>query len=148
MVRAVNMKSAKKHCFVRVVTSRVRKTQQKRNQGVIIEVIYLKHKKQPKQHLSQDDDPAERTEISSVKHVSNDHDNQIRQYSTSPSPVIQRRINLRMISLSLSTLLYSKDDEVPHDATVAIHCNLYKNAKISMQSPYLNIEMISNMWLM
>ena len=42
-----------------------------RNQGVIIEVIYLKHKKQSKQHLSQDDDPAVKTEISSVKHVSN-----------------------------------------------------------------------------
>ena len=47
------------------------KRNRKQNQGVIIEVIYLKHKKQSKQHLSQNDDPVVRTVISSVKHVSN-----------------------------------------------------------------------------
>ena len=29
-----------------------------------------------------------------------------------PSPVIRRRINLRMMSLSVSTLLYSQDAEM------------------------------------
>ena len=45
-------------------------------------------------------------------------------------------------------LLYSQDDEMLHAELSKRWCNtrprfhLYKNAKISMQSPYLNIEMI------
>ena len=31
-----------------------------------------------------------------------------------PSPVIRRRINLRMMKLSVSMLLYSRDDEMLH----------------------------------
>ena len=38
------------------------KRNRKQTKGVIIEFIYLKHKKQSKQHLSEDDDPVVRTE--------------------------------------------------------------------------------------
>ena len=68
-----------------------------------------------------------------------------------PSPVIRRRINLRMMNC-LCPRFYTHEmmkrdmlNSAKHDAIFL--CNtlcvfhLYKNAKISMQSPYLNIEM-------
>ena len=83
---------------------------------MIIEFIYFKHKKQSKQHLSEDDDPVVynlRTENIQCETFIQQND-QTRQHSTIIRPVIQRKINLRMMKLCVSTLLYSRDDEMLH----------------------------------
>ena len=111
------------------------KTQQKRNQGVIIEVIYLKHKKQSKQHLSQNNDPAVRREISSVKHVSNNQIIKVRQHSTiSKSSDSQNNKSKNYMIVCIHAFIPKiLNDEMPQrmvQYTSSFH--LYKNAKISM----------------
>ena len=90
---------------------------------MIIEFIYLKHKKQAKQHLSEDDDPVERIENTQCETCIQQND-QTRQHSTIIRPVIQRKINLRMMKLSVSTLLYSQDDEMLHAELSKTWCNI------------------------